>query len=247
MNLTPFVDTTPKPSLKPNWSSLAKIGAVTATVGGLSLHLMGQVAHRVYLSLMGVNAGQFPKTTDWLVINGYYAFGGRLLSLLGAFFAHAWWIVLAIAVLGGYLYGMEALGRWLRTKSPIAGFSWLPSWISDLIRNLFLSSFVVLGVPIAAMWVMLIFLLPAFVGETAGKDVAANEMALFMAGCNNRESSHKVRCSEIVEHGKVLATGYVIDASQSHVAIFDPVTRRTTVMAMTGKTVVGKASILPNN
>lgn len=96
-------DTTSQSSPKPNWSSLARIGAVTATVGGLSLHLMGQVAHRVYLHQMGVNAGQFPKTTDWLVINGYYTLGGRSLALVQAFFAHTGQIVLAILLLAVYM------------------------------------------------------------------------------------------------------------------------------------------------
>jgi len=236
-----------KSSPKLNWTGLTKIGAISAAVGGLSLHLMGHVTHRFYLHQMGADAGLFPKTTDWLVINGYYALGGRLLSLLEAFFAHAWWIVLAAAVLGCYLYGMEALGRWLKTKAPITGLSWLPSWASDLLRNLFLSSFVVVGIPVAAMWAMLIFLLPAVMGEVAGKDVAAKEMALFMAGCDNSESNRKVRCSDIVEDGKILATGYVIDASQSHIAIFDPVAKRTTVMAVAGKTIIGRPSILQND
>lgn len=226
-----------KSSPKLNWTGLTKIGAISAAVGGLSLHLMGHVTHRFYLHQMGADAGLFPKTTDWLVINGYYALGGRLLSLLEAFLAHAWWIVLAAVVLGCYLYGMEALGRWLKTKAPITGLPWLPSWASDLLRNLFLSSFVVIGIPVAAMWAMLIFLLPAVVGEIAGKDVAAKEMALFMAGCDNKESSRKVQCSEIAEDGKVVATGYVIDASQSHIAIFDPVARRT-VVTETGKKVI---------
>lgn len=46
-----------KPFLKPNWSNLAKL--ITTAVGGESLHLMGQVAHRVYYQ-MGVNVGAFP-------------------------------------------------------------------------------------------------------------------------------------------------------------------------------------------
>ncbi|MFC3716508.1 hypothetical protein ACFONC_10115 [Luteimonas soli] len=78
-------------------------------------------------------------------------------------------------------------------------------------------------------------------------DAAAGEMALFMAGCDNNEPDCKVRCSEIMEDGKVLATGYVIDASQSHIAIFDPATRRTTVMETSGKTITGKASVLPDD
>ena len=86
---------------------------------------------------------------------------------------------------------------------------------------------------------MVILLLPIVLGETAGKDMAAKEKARFMAGCDIGESSTSVYCSQIVMGDKVLATGYIIDASQSHVAIFDPVTQRTTVMEMAGKIVAG--------
>lgn len=239
--------TTPKSSLKPNWTSLAKIGAATATVGGLSLHLIGQVAHRVYLSRMGINAGQFPKTTDWLVINGYYTLGEQFLGLMRAFFAHTGLIVLAILGLGVYMYGMEILGQWLNTKAPVAKFTWLPPWASDVIRNLLASTFVLIGIPVAVMFMMLVLLLPAVIGETAGKDMAAKETTRFMAGCDSGESSTPANCSQIVMDGKVLATGYIIDASQSHVAIFDPVTRRTTVMEMAGRTVIGTRSALPGD
>jgi len=42
-------DANAKPSLNPRWSNLAKIGAITTAVGGVSLHLMSQTAHRVSL------------------------------------------------------------------------------------------------------------------------------------------------------------------------------------------------------
>jgi len=240
-------DATLKPSLKPNWSSLTKLGAISAAIGGVSLHLMGQVAHRVYLQHMGVSADQFPKTTDWLAINGYYTLGGQLLGLMKAFFAHAGLIVLAILGFGVYMYGMEILGRWLKSKAPALKLAGLPAWASDVIRNLLASAFVVIGIPVAVMFMMLVLLLPAIVGETAGKDVAAKEMTRFMAGCDRGELNTSANCSQIVMDGKVLATGYVIDASQSHVAIFNPETQRTTVMETAGKTVIGKRATLPDD
>jgi len=236
-----------KPSLKPNWASLAKIGAISAAIGGVSLHLMGQVAHRIYLQQMGVSAGHFPKTADWLVINGYYTLGTRFLALMKAFFSHTLLIALAIVVLGVYMYGMDVLSRWLKSKAPALKLAGLPAWASDVIRNLLASAFVVIGIPIAVMFMMLVLLLPAVVGETAGKDVAAKEMTSFMAGCDSGESNTPSNCSQIVMDGKVLATGYIIDASESHVAVFDPVTRRTTVMEMAGKTVIGKRATLPRD
>lgn len=139
------------------------------------------------------------------------------------------------------------LGQWLKTKAPIAKRVWLPPWTSGVIRNLLASTFVLAGIPIAVMFMMAILLLPAVVGETAGKDVAVKEMARFMAGCDGDDANTSVNCSQIVMGDSVLATGYIIDASQSHVAIFDPATRRTTVMEMAGKTVIGKRSTLPDD
>lgn len=236
-----------KPSLKPNWSNLAKIGAITTAVGGVSLHLMGQAAHRVYLYQMGINAGHFPKTTDWFVINGYYTLAELFLVFVRAFSAHIWQIVLSILMLTVYMYGMEKLGGWLRAKDPGARLAGLPVLASDLIRNLFASTFVLVGIPIAIMFVMMILLLPAVVGETAGKDVAAKELVRFAPGCDRDGSDASVRCSQIVMDGKVLVIGYIIDASQSHVAIFDPATRRTTVVETAGKTITGREASIPTD
>lgn len=238
-------DANTMPSLKPNWSSLAKIGAITAAVGGVSLHLMGQAAHRVYLYQMGISAGHFPKTTDWFVINGYYTLAELFLVFVKAFSEHIWQIVLSILVLSLYMYSVEKLGGWLRAKDPATRLTGLPAWASDLIRNLFASTFVLVGIPIAIMFVMMILLLPAVVGETAGKDVAAKDLVRFASGCESNESDTSVRCSQIVMGGEVLVTGYVIDASHSHVAIYDPATRRTTVVETTGKTVTGRQASIP--
>lgn len=241
----PQPDANAKPSLKPRWSSLAKIGAITTAIGGVSLHLMGQAAHRVYLYQMGIDAGHFPKTTDWFVINGYYSLAELFLVFIGALSGHTWQIVLLILTLSIYLYGVEKIGGWLRVKAPTAKLARLPLWASDLIRNLFAGTFVLVGIPIAIMCVMMILLLPAIVGQTAGKDVATKELQRFASGCDRERSDASEGCSQIVMDGKVLVTGYIVDASQSHVAIFDPATRRTTVVETAGKTITGRVRPLP--
>lgn len=240
-------DPAAKPLPKPNWANLIKIGAITTAVGGVSLHLMGQVAHRVYLYQMGINAGHFPKTTDWFVINGYYTLAELFLVLVKAFSAHIWQIALSILVLGIYMYGLEKLGGWLRSKDPAFRLSGLPAWASNLIGNLLASTFVLIGIPVAIMLVMMILLLPAVVGETAGKDVAARELTRFTSLCVEIGSNASVRCSQVAMDGKVLVTGYIIDASQSHVAVFDPATRRTTVLETAGKTITGRQASIPSS
>ncbi|GEM_PF-5521152 len=132
--------------------------------------------------------------------------------------------MLSILVLSIYMYGIEKLGGRLRAKDPGAKL---------------------VGIPVAIMFVMMILLLPAVVGETAGKDVAAKELVRFATGCDSGRSAASVRCSQIVMDGKVLVTGYIIDASQSHVAVFDPATRRTTVAETAGKTITSWEASIP--
>ncbi|MHC9083897.1 hypothetical protein ACYX7E_02540 [Luteimonas sp. RIT-PG2_3] len=235
------------PTLKPNWSAFAKLGAITAAVGGVSLHLMGQAAHRVHLYQMGVSAGHFPKTTDWFVINGYYTLAELFLVFVKAFSEHKWQIALWILALSLYMYGMEKLGAWLRAKDPATRLAGLPAWASELLRNLFASTFVLVGIPIAIMFVMMILLLPAVVGETIGKDVAAKELARFASGCDRDELDAAMRCSQIVMDGELLFTGYIIDASETHVAIFDPATRRSTVVETAGKAIMGRQASTPTD
>lgn len=240
-------ETAPTASLKPNWSSLAKIGAITAAVGGVSLHLIGQVSHRTYLDQMGVSAGHFPKATDWLLINGYYTLAERLMVMINAFLTHTWQIVLAILALGLYMFGIERLGRWLRNKGPIFNLSGLPAWASDLLRNIFASTFLFIGAPTAIMFLTVILLVPAILGETAGKDIAAKDMRRFAEGCESGGTNTAANCVQILMDGKVLASGYIIDASQTHVAVFNPATRRTTVMEAAGKVISGKQVSVRND
>lgn len=233
-------DLTSKPSLTPNWSSLAKIIAAAAAVAGFSLHFMGQVTHRTYLHQMGASAGHFPKTSDWLMVSGYYTLVERLMILVSAFLTHLWQIALAIILLGLYMYAMERLGRWLKNKDPVSWLAWSPAWASDLIRNLFASTFMLVGIPAAIMVVMVIILLPAVLGETAGKDIAAKDLELFQAVCQSEDPSVSPNCSQIIMGDKVLAIGYIIDTSPTHVAIFDPLIHRTMVMETSGKVIVGR-------
>lgn len=58
---------------------------------------------------------------------------------------------------------------------------------------------------------------PAALGETAGKSAAENEALEYGKGCQ----LSKMSCVELKREGEVIATGFVLDSSPSHIAIFD--------------------------
>jgi hypothetical protein len=84
--------TTDEPAWRPrqavSQAELVQPGEVRreyTAVGGVSLHLMSQVTHRVYYRWAST-WGHFPKTTDWFVTNGYYSLAELFLALAKAFF-----------------------------------------------------------------------------------------------------------------------------------------------------------------
>ena len=55
--------------------------AVATTLGAAALLVIGHVADSRHLWMWGLDPGTFPKTHDWLVMNGYYAVFDRAVRL----------------------------------------------------------------------------------------------------------------------------------------------------------------------
>ncbi|MFA4227918.1 hypothetical protein P2C08_17080 [Xanthomonas perforans] len=60
---------------KRSWSITRFVGSLAAmtTLAGVVLHGCGHVAYTTYLDAWGVQADLFPQSTDWKIVNGYYA------------------------------------------------------------------------------------------------------------------------------------------------------------------------------
>lgn len=221
-------------SFKPNVTRIAAFLAAMGALGGVLLHLIGYVAHRTYLGHMGVNFGLFPKSTDWLLINGYYTLADRLFLFSEAFAQYKWHITGLIIGMATYMLIMEKLGQWIKNKGPFLNITRLPQWFSDIVRNLLTSAFVFIGAPLAIMAIGLMLLIPAVIGEVAGKHVAQKSEERIIKMCADSQS-----CARLEFAGKVIAVGYIIDASESRIAIFDPVTRTTSIHNTDGTTIIG--------
>jgi hypothetical protein len=80
--------------------------AAGITGGGLLLHFLRAISHRTYLNALSLDAGLFPRTTDWTMITGYYMAMDRFTAMFSLFVANAW-----IALVGMFsiaLYSTES-------------------------------------------------------------------------------------------------------------------------------------------
>ena len=76
-------------------------------------------------------------------------------------------------------------------------------------------------------------LIPTVIGEAAGKHVAQKSEERIIKMCTDSKN-----CARLEFAGKVIAIGYIIDASESRIAIFDPVTRATSIHNTDGTAII---------
>ena len=212
----------------PSVSAALSVAAALAAVGGVALHFLGEVAHSVYLRAWGIDAELFPKSTDWLLVHGYYVLFDRSLAALKAvgndllmFFAWAIGIGLYIFVLLTPInIPMSWIPAWLKTR---------PSWLERLIRQVTKTVLVVLLLPLALILVLAFMAIPAAMGETTGQSIAQRDQKRFAQGC-----TEKTPCIEFTKAGALLAKGFMLDGSASHIAIFDTGLQRARVLERAG-------------
>lgn len=210
-----------------SWPTALSLLTAIVAAGTVTLHLIGDVRHRHYLKYWNVDAGLFPKAADWILINGYYGVVDRFIAILAAMLSNLYLLAVATVILGVYLFIL---------LSPVAGASgdapaWLlrqPEWRRRLIRQLLLTALFVSVLPCALFLLTAFMAVPAALGETAGKAAAENEAVEYMKGCQ----ASKIPCVELRREGEVIATGFVLDSSPSHIAIFDAQAQRGRILAL---------------
>lgn len=205
-----------------SWPTTLSLLTALFTVGAVALHLIGDLSHRQYLNYWGIDAGLFPKTTDWILINGYYGVVERFVAILIAMLHNLHWLGVAALILGVYLFILlsptGASPAWLMRQS---------EWQRRLIRQLLITALFVSLAPFALFLVTAIMVVPAALGETAGKAAAEKEALEYRKGCQ----TSKMSCVELKKEGQTIVTGFVLDTSPSHIAIFDAQLQRGRVLS----------------
>ncbi|WP_157572055.1 hypothetical protein [Hydrogenophaga taeniospiralis] len=213
------------------WQGFLTVTSVLMGASAVLLHLIGSAIHQTYLSQWGIDAGQFPKSTDWLVIQGYYGIWSALGIAFTALLKNAPWVILSGITVALYL--AIVFGSWspfgTRVDTPNRVSKW-PGWA----RRFFLIS-VVGGVIAAALLpiTLVLFLLagiPAVIGKGIGEEVAVKQAQDFATGC----AASKGACIRLLKEGKLIGEGYLIDSSSSHIAFLDVSLKKARVIARDG-------------
>ncbi|KQP12037.1 hypothetical protein ASF45_32025 [Pseudorhodoferax sp. Leaf265] len=203
-------------------------------VGGLCLHLMGATYNAEYYRRWGLDAAFFPLSTDATVVLGYEAFvNGVAAGALALFRDLRPWLYGYGTVLAGTLL----VGAWIGWRQLKGKHVWSPDarWrrVAPLAVPVF-AAFAVpaLVIPYAGMLGVFALALPMSTAEHYARQQADARLLQFKAGCD--DATGWVRCTTVTRNGTDAITGFLVGASSSHVAIYDPVQHRVTTLERAG-------------
>ena len=195
----------------------------------------------MYLQYWGFDAGVSPKSTDLVLINGYYGLVNQsALAFLGIL---ANFGLLAAAAVGVALYLFVLLSPWDAGSGAVV--KWLTgrvAWVQRLARYLAGTFLVAVIIPVVLIAWTAVLIAPDAVGAGSGKAHAEREAAEFARGCER--SKHM--CVELKKGGVALGSGFVLDGSPSSIAILDAQLKRARVIPREAVELIsGRAPTLP--
>lgn len=191
----------------PGVRGLLPLFTILIAVTSVVLHLMGEELHCAYLQHWHLDVGLFPKSTDWLLINGFY--GAMVVLAEGVLMVieHAFWIPLVVIALGLYIGLLltplalpAAIVRWRTT--------W-PRWIERTVALLVGAALLLTALLATLFLVFFLALIPSRLARHAGEKLAADHSQDFGRGCE----ASKIACVLVRKDGRELARGHVLESS----------------------------------
>ena len=209
------------------WPTLLSFLTAFVATGTIALHLIGVVRHRQYLRFWGIDADLFPKSTDWILINGYYGIVDRFSVILKTIIENWHWLGVASILIGIYIFILQTpasntpgkLKEWVLRRA---------EWQQRLARYIFLTAMAVVMTPLTLILLTAFMVIPAALGESGGTASAESMKIELMKGCELA----KIACIELRKDEKVISKGFVLDTSASYVAIFDTQIQRSRVIPL---------------
>lgn len=223
------------PTKTVSWTVLAGLMSGLSAVAALALHFVGMVAHRSYLSYWGLDADLFPKANDWMLMNGYYSIFHRSVAALSAIYAQLLILPLVavlIALYVSFLLSPSDFGvsRFFSLVERV------PVRLRGFVRRAAVTFLITLILPLVLYALTVFLAVPALIGETAGTAIGEQHSMEFDKGC----AKSRQKCVELRRNGSAIATGYVIDSSTAHIAIYDTDLNRARSLPRDGVEVVAQ-------
>lgn len=221
-------------STRLTWTWQGFLAVTSALVGAAAvlLHLIGNAVHQSYLDKWGIDPGQFPKSTDWLVIQGYYGIWSALGVALSSLMRNVEWVILAGMLMGLYLLALKGnwtpSGSWANKLFTLAKKA--PEPLQKVLSVVFVGGFVS-AAALPLTFALFVFAgLPAIVGKGIGDDLAQRQSRDFARGCIESTTA----CVRLLKDEKLVSEGYLIDSSDSHIAVLDMSLKRVRVIERGG-------------
>ena len=225
-----------------------KILAGTGITAGIILHFIGNVSHEVYLKHWGIAAGQFPKSADWVSTNGYYTLFAQIIYFF-TYLKTNWlnvlefWITIVLAVayilllqyVNKKIDSNKSFEKWLQRRTNFTRLTIQVFFLGTLFSVLMICG-VFLAISIMA--------LPALVGNSQGKYQAESDQRKFQMGCDKGRQA--MECIEIRKDGNVVVKGFIIDSSESRIAVYDVAAQRARVLELQGYEIISNKNDLGN-
>lgn len=190
-------------------TSVAALLIAVGTLLGACLHLTGHVAHITELRSLGVPSDLFPRAVEWTMIHGYYAIYFEAARALG----NMPWVLLGMICLA------IAFAIWInrlpQPRKRALFFDRLPSWLKNIVSAVFLSALWMTTIFYLLLVALMITIIPALVGERAGKHSATEALASY------RSSERLADRAELWCNGELLLQGHIIAVSSDLIALFD--------------------------
>lgn len=204
--------------------------ATVTAVGGLCLHLMGATYNAEYYRRWGVDAAFFPLMTDATLALGYEAFvNGMATGALSLYREYRPWLY----GYGAFLAFVLLVAVWIGLRQERNRPVWVPDvrWrragsLAVPVVAAFAIPAVVL--PYAALAGVLALALPMFAAEHYARQQVQSRLQAFDAGCANTTANF--RCTTVTQGGRELVSGFLIGASSTHIAVYDPTESRVVTM-----------------
>lgn len=220
------------------WATAAKIAAAASAVGGVLLHLIGATANQAYYEQWGLDPAMFPKATDLTLVLGYQAMLGGFAKFVGLVIRDYWpWLLGYGIVMAFSLWGAEvaaARGWFEPVRSTLVRREKIVRIVTGMVISIALFA---IAVPVAISAAFLAVAGPLTIGDAYGRQVVEEQLSDFQLGCCNLAA--RARCATVTRNGDLVGQGYLIGASETHVALFSAESNRTMVVERAGAQIVG--------
>lgn len=203
-------------------------------------YLTGVSYHYAYLASFAIPEKLISKTTSDMFIYAYTAIsemGVRLMSIAGILLVL--WVVAAVylwQILNSIDVRVQRSSSWFRWRQRLSG----KPGVKFLGKLVFVPIFVsALSYIVVALFI--VFLLPKMIGQQAGLQRARDDTAFFKKGCS-KTVAKGYSCVNVFEDKLLVSSGFVIDSSESYIAIYENAAVRT--LPVTNKYFVANHPVL---